>query len=136
MIVKKFFRESKAILTIIVLIALVICCETEEDFRDKYLGNWKFHVEESSFSMVDSLYSKDSFIYNGKISYGKTENELLIEYDSVHSLTLMIDKKGLLFNFPTGYSNGEFYGSDSIHIYLRWGGLGWGSTHIVNGNKK
>lgn len=48
---------------------------------------------------------------------------------------LTIDKENILSNFPSHYCNGKFDGNGKIHLYLRWGGLGGGVTHTVDGEK-
>jgi len=78
----------------------------------------------------------DSLTHIGQIKYGSFENELLIEYSNDSSVTLRIDKEGVLSKFPTNYCHGEFEGKDKLQLHLRWGGLGSGIIHDVEGDKK
>lgn len=102
------------------------------------MGDWKFKVEKSEYNNIDTTryFHTDTLIYLGKIKYGSSEDAIIVEYSEVNSITLKVDKEGVLSNFPSNSSSGEFTGTDKIHMFLRWGGHGTGSTHIVDGEKK
>jgi hypothetical protein len=125
----------------IILILIVIsfaCCEKEDkDFRDKYIGEWKFNVEITEFN-TDSIgyYYHDSLTYAGTITYGDSDNDIEIKYTNDNSITLSLNENGELSNFPTQYCNGNFEGDNKIYLYLRWGGLGGGITHEIDGVKR
>lgn len=131
------------IITIITIIFITIvlfsCCETEsKDYRDKYIGNWKFNVEITEIN-TDSIgyYKHDTLTYLGKISYGVSYNKIEIQYTNKDNITLSINEQGELSDFPTPqYCNGQFDGENIIQLYLKWGGLGGGITHKVNGIKQ
>ena len=131
---KRFFRMF---FTFISLLVLITSCEKDEsDYRNKYVGIWKFHVEKSSFNMGDSSSYNDTIIYQGKLEHGEFENEIFIKYTDTDSLIFEIDKNGMFSELPTHYCSGEFIRLDSVHLFLRWGGLGGAMTHIVNGIKE
>ncbi len=118
------------------LIIIISCTKKPFDHRNKFIGNWKFKVERTELN-TDSIgyYYHDSLTFIGKIKYGNSDNDLLIEYSSDNSIILKIDNENKLYDFPTHYCSGEFDGNDRLHLYLRWGGLGGGVTHIVDGEK-
>lgn len=119
-------------------IIIIISCEKKLfDYRNRFIGDWEFKVERSEIN-TDSIgyYYHDSLTYSGQIKYGSNDDDLLIEYTGENSITLKVDKENVLSNFPTHYCSGEFEGKEKIHLALRWGGLGGGVTHIVEGEKK
>jgi hypothetical protein len=123
---------------LLIVSIIVFSCEKELfDYRNKFLGEWEFKVERTEFN-TDSVgyYHHDSLTYLGKIKYGNGDDDLLIQYSSDNSIILKIDKDDKLSDFPTHYCSGEFDGKNKLHLYLRWGGLGGGITHIVDGEKK
>lgn len=119
------------------LLIFISCKKKPFNYRNKFLGDWEFKVERSEFN-TDSIgyHYNDTLIYTGKIKYGSNDDELLIEYSNENSITIKIDKEDNLSGLPNAYCNGEFIGKDKIHLFLRWGGLGGGITHIVDGEKK
>lgn len=129
-------------LMVVVLFGVLISCEKKNeegnvDYRDNYVGQWKFKVEMMSFNINDtSAYSRDTITYNGEIKYGNIKNEVLIEYTSTKSIVLELSENGVLSNFPTHYSNGEFMTYDSLELNLRWGGNGGGTWHWIDGIKE
>jgi len=122
---------------LLVFIAIIFSCNKKPfDYRNKYIGEWNFKVERTEVN-TDSIgyYYHDTISYFGKIKYGEQEDELLFEYTADNSITLKIDKEDELSKFPTHYCGGTFYGSEKVHLYLRWGGLGGGVTHVIDGEK-
>ncbi|MGV6861311.1 MAG: hypothetical protein ACWA41_06040 [Putridiphycobacter sp.] len=119
------------------LVIIVSCTKKPFDYRNKFLGDWEFKVDRKEFN-TDSIgyHYHDSLTFLGQIKYGSGDNDLLIEYSGDNSITLKIDKEDELSDFPTLYCNGQFDENDKIHLYLRWGGLGGGITHVVDGEKK
>ena len=95
------------ILTIFSIVFL--SCKKEEidyrvDYRDAYLGNWKFNVDRTELN-TDSIgyYFQDTIYYEGKIIYGELDNQILIKYTNEDSITLTIGDGGELSDFPTHY---------------------------------
>ncbi len=124
------------ILTLAILLLFMTNCKKEsKDIRNNYIGNWNFEVVRSSFIM-DSLYTVDTVNYMGSISSGNSNNEIILQYTDENSIILNIDDNGVMSGFPTQYSGGEFNGKNKIHLYLRWGGLGGGTTHTIDGVKQ
>ena len=115
----------------------VSCKKKPFDFRNKIIGDWEFRVNRSELN-TDSLgyHHQDLLTYQGNIKYGSEKDEITIEYTPENSITLKMDKEKQLSGFPTHYSGGHFIGTDSLYLYLRWGGLGGGITHIVEGKKQ
>ncbi len=131
-------RNMIKLSAIIAVLIFFTCCKKEsKDFRDKYTGNWDFVVEVTKLN-IDSIgqYERDTIYYLGKISNGNADNELNIQYSKDSLIVLNIIESGELSIFPTQYSNGEFEGESKIHLYLRWGGLGGNTTHVIDGVKK
>ena len=118
-------------------LTFIFSCKKEDtDYRDVYLGIWNFNVERTLF-YTDSLYIyHDSVYYEGEIVYGELDNEILIKYTNENSITLTIGQDGELSDFPTNYCSGEFVTIDSLHLFLAWGGLTKGTTHMIEGLKK
>jgi hypothetical protein len=110
-------------------------CEKEKDYRDKYTGNRDFEVEVNEVN-TDSIGHYENYKYNftGELQRHET-NALLFIYGQSDSITLSVDETGMLSNFPTQYCSGQFIGADSLHLFLRWGGLGGYNQNIVNGKK-
>lgn len=124
----------------IILLLIVIsfaCCKKDRDFRDKYIGEWKFNVEITEFN-TDNIgyYYHDSLTYTSTITYGDSDNDIKIKYTNDNSITLSLNEDCELSNFPTHYCSGNFKGDNKIHLYLRWGGLGGGITHKIDGVKQ
>jgi hypothetical protein len=125
------------IILIFIFIIVFSCKKEDTNYRDAYLGTWEFIVNRTEFN-TDSIgyYYHDSINYVGEIVYGELDNEILIKYTTENSITLNIGEDGELSDFPTHYCSGDFLSSDSLHLYLRWGGLGGGTTHQIEGFKK
>jgi hypothetical protein len=126
---------------IISLVAVIfVCCSkktvNQTGSGDLFIGNWLFNVHRYEVN-TDSIgfYSHDSITYLGNIKYITIPNLIQVNYTQQDSIVLVVDSLGLLSNFPTPYCSGQIYPNDSIYIYLKWGGLGGGTTHIINGNK-
>jgi|GEM_PF-722982 len=114
------------------------CGEKEPaDYRDKFLGQWDFEVAIYSFTAGDPPETNsETREYAGSISYGEALDEIIIQYLPNSSVTLVVTKDGQLDNFPTFYCHGGFSGTDSLQLYLRWGGLNTWFSHAIEGLKK
>ena len=119
------------------MISLILfgCKKKPFDYRNKFIGDWNFKVNTSSFNTTTNYFHSDSLYYIGEIKYGDHKDELFIQYTSTNSLTLKIDKDDKLSDFPTQHSNGEFENKNKLKIYLKSGGLGGGSSQLINGIK-
>ncbi len=124
----------KLFISLIVIYTLVSC---KNDICSKYIGDWRFTVEMTKFN-IDSIgqFWQDTIFYDGEISNGGSDNELVIQYTEECSISLDIDEYGMLYGFPTVYCNGKFKNDNEIYLYLKWGGLGGNTTHIINGYKE
>jgi hypothetical protein len=117
---------------------LVYSCKKKPfDYRNKYTGNWNFKVYITELN-TDSIgyYYFDSISYNGSIKYGEADDQIQINYTPQNSVTLTLSDKGELSNFPANYAGGEFFKTDNLSLYLKWGGLGGGTTHQIRANRK
>lgn len=124
------------LLLIIVLVAGSCKKDEDKDYRHKFTGPWNFYVTRSELNTDSVGYSyKDTIYYNGGIVNGESGNEIQIKYTSEDSITLTVGVNGKLTDFPTVYCSGEFVFMDSLHLYLRWGGLGGGIIHQVEGSR-
>ena len=111
-------------------------CE-KKDYRRKYTGNWTFNVNIREFNVDSFGYVVfDTICFDGTISFGDEPDEILIQYTERNNIQLKIDENGVLSGFPTHYCGGKFENDNKVHLYLRWGGLGGGIEHKVNGEKQ
>ncbi|NEN23744.1 hypothetical protein G3O08_09550 [Cryomorpha ignava] len=119
------------------LIFLTSCGKEVIDHRWKYMGDWEFTVHKSSFN-VDSIgsSSQENFTYNGEIVIADCCDKIGIHYGSEDILIAKLDRDGNLYDLPSDHCRGVFDGTDRVHIYLRWGGLGGGISHVVDGVRK
>lgn len=122
------------LLPLFAIIATTACKKEPADYRSKYTGNWDFKVNKTVFDISVGSTS-DSVTYNGKISYSGSD-AIHIKYTPNDSVTLNMDEAGNLSAFPTANCAGQFNGTDKIHLYLSWGGLGAGTRHEMDGIKK
>jgi len=121
---------------IAILVAFVACKKEPFNYRNKYIGDWKFTVNRREFN-IDSIGHSESetIVYDGIIKYGEHGNQLVIEYYPNQSITVAIDKEGALSEFPR-YCSGEFGGSNVLKLSLYYGGLGGGISYSVYATKK
>lgn len=131
-------KNRPHLLTLLLVLLLLPGCQKEWfNYRNKYLGKWDFQVYRSSFNMANPGENwSDSVHFTGEISYGTADNLIRIQYTSEQSIELVIDEDGTLSAFPSPYCSGSFSGKDSLNLYLRWGGLGGGTTHVVAGTRQ
>ena len=110
------------------------CRSAESDYREPYLGPWHFYTERTEIN-TDSIgyYFHDAGNYEGAIDYGESENDIRIQYTAENAITLTLEADGTLSEFPTQYCSGTFDTPDSLRLFLRWGGLGGGTTHQIDG---
>ena len=123
-------------LIVILLISLFACEKQSPDYREALSGKWLFSVERTEIN-TDSVgyYFRDSVFCIGQIIPGFRDDEIIIDYTDEYSITLRIDHDYNLSGFPTHYCSGSFEGMEMLNLYLRWGGLGGGVTHVVKGTK-
>jgi len=135
----KTTRESLIFLFLLNSMLIFFSCGDKEpiDYRDKFLGQWDFEVEIYSFTAGNPPETtSDTRHHTGLISYGTTDNEILIQYLPNSNVTLVVTDTGQLENFPTFYCHGSFEGTEILHMYLRWGGLNTYFSHTIEGRKK
>jgi len=111
------------------------CKKSLFDYRHKYTGRWEFTTYYSSYNWYDTSYNGQTIVYPGEIEYGEKDDELLIKYSDMHSVVISISHDGEISGLPTKYCNGEFDGYDKLDLFLRYGGLGGGSSHDITAVK-
>lgn len=134
-------NKSHSFILLAVLLVFVLsitsCKKALFDQRNKYLGDWQFKVYRSEYHF-DSIahYKLDTLYFSGKIVHASNPEEITIYYTQFNSITLKVYDYGNLDNFPTVYCSGKFFDTKNLNIYLRWGGLGGGTSHSISGRKK
>lgn len=120
----------------LLLLAAYACQKHPFDYRNKFLGDYLMQVRLSSFNMAIPGSNWDSvYMYVGELRYGDSNDEVLIVYGNQLSVQLKVTKTGDFSNLPTHYGGGSIINNDSISLYMRWGGLGGGISHAVNGRR-
>jgi hypothetical protein len=110
-------------LSILILSLNCLGCSPKKDYREKYIGNWKFTVNTNKH-YTPGLGSDTSYssVYNGVIKYGNSDTELLIQYTGSESTVVDVESDGKLLNnclSSFGYScEGEFGGENKF--YYKW----------------
>ena len=132
----KKYIKTYWLLLLLGIIIIVGCKKKPFNYRNKFLGEWEFKVKITEYNHILGHFYNESFLNLGKIKYGSAKDEILIEYLNDNSIVLKVDKEVKLSNFPNYYCRGEFNEENKITRYLRWGGLGGGTIHTVEGKKK
>ena len=115
------------IAAILLIMFFIMGCDKDKYHRDRYVGDWDF-VTRSEWYQTDSISGKyvligcDTIYYLGTITYGDTENSLIIQYTENDKAKILINKHGKLFTLcPGAYCEcGEFEGEDKVHFKLGW----------------
>lgn len=112
------------------------CTETEKDFREKFVGQWMFQIDQTNYSSENGgTNSESSFAQIGEIKYGNNPGELLLKYGEDEALTFRIDEFGHMNQLPNRMCSGQIQGHNFIQMYLRWGDGRSGLIHEVHGQK-
>lgn len=127
-----------------IFIALFCCiilngCKKEPfDYRNKFLGNYTFSVQEWTFNVYGVGVSTDTtFLFNGNISYGSDRNSILITYSTNVSVEPTIYEDGTFKGYGGDNSfSGAFESSKKVTFSYKYGGLGGYSSGIVTGERK
>jgi hypothetical protein len=132
----KIRHEFRVAVFMIIITGFFAGCEKDTDYRDKYAGNWNYNVEVTKVN-IDSIGHSETYNYNyaGEIELYQAGGLQFI-YGQNDSVILSIDETGELSNFPTQYCSGKFTGSDSLYLFLRWGGLGGYVQNVIIGTKQ
>jgi len=129
-------KKMKLLVISLLLLAAYACKKHPFDYRNKFLGDYLMQVRLSSFNMAIPGSNWDSvYMYVGELRYGDSNDEVLIVYGNLLSVQLKVTKTGDFSNLPTHYGGGSIINNDSISLYMRWGGLGGGISHAVNGRR-
>jgi hypothetical protein len=120
---------------------IVACEPKEEDVTPPVESvaqpeNWHFSVEQRSFSMADSSGSFHQYQYDGTVEKLSDQNLVRINYGTNTYMNLTLHSNGEFSGFGSPYSSGRMIGNDSLYIYHRTGGMGGGSTLVIEGKKQ
>lgn len=129
-------RFPIAILTLITIICFTQCEKDAFDYRNPYVCDWKFDVNQTEFN-TDSVgyYSSESYTYDGEIKYGKSKTTILVKYGIDAEMEIEMNEDGELFmNNP--HSSAAFEGYEKLDIYSYNGGLGGGVSLKIVGSRK
>jgi hypothetical protein len=109
---------SFSLLLMLLQLLLTSCEKQLFDYRNKYLGNWKFDVSDSHevFNTIQGFHDTTILItYQGEIKYG-SENKTILFQSQSYSKEFTIDKNGNIIPtlvFGPNYSeSGGFEGKD------------------------
>ena len=105
---------------IISILFLVSCEKQLFDYRNKYLGNWKFEVSNSHevFNATQGFHDTTEInTYLGEIKYGSENNKISFESQN-YTNELTIDKSGNVVPTPgLGPNYSEYGGFDGKDIF-------------------
>jgi len=122
---------------LLLIFAFTACKKKPLDYRNKYMGDWRFDVKKSSYNVVGpGMYEESDEVYDGSIAFGASDSTIVIRYTETNEISVSINVEGKLGAFPTHYCSGEFTDKENLTLFLRWGGLGGGVSHSVTGKKK
>ncbi len=124
-------------ITILVILCFTQCEKDAFDYRNPYIGDWKFDVIRTEFNMAGAgSYSSDTTKYNGEIKYAEERNKLLLKYGIDAEMEEGIDEEGTLVSFSYGRTSGSFEGDEKLNIYTQSGGLGAGVRLSIQGERR
>lgn len=107
---------------------------TKYDYREFYTGPWQFHTQRTNFDV--NWGSTTTYIdYTGKIIVGDKPHEIIVEYLENQHLILEVDENGVTNPPIYDYCYATIIDHDSLHINLRYGGLGGGVKYEITGIK-
>ena len=122
---------------ILAVLVVAACKKKPLDYRNAYLGDWRFEVKKSSYNIAGpGVYEETNEVYDGSIAYGTGDSTVLIVYTEINEILVSVDENGTMGAFPTHYCSGEFTDDENLTLFLRWGGLGGSVSHSVTGKKK
>lgn len=131
----RFGIHAQFLSIVAILFMILLSCKKEDNTINKYGGVWNFEVHISSSSIDTSFVPVDTTKYfTGTIGTGE-DSQIVIHYLETSSVALTVDNEGILSNFPTQYCNGEFTDENNLDLFLRWGGLGGGTSHSIKGTR-
>ena len=123
-------------------ILLLFFTGCDKDIRNKYIGDWEFITKIDSaqfdYDLNDWIpLGFDTISYFGKITRGKYNDELIIQYTKQNEVTVWINHNGNLWTSLYGTSSGCFEGKDKMYLTLscsKYGGFG--TDYFIEGTKK
>jgi hypothetical protein len=135
-------RKIRIIQVLFSVTAIIFfCCEKQPfDFRNKYIGNWIFSIQLSSWDPSRGGDYTDSLQCTGSFYYGANFDEIILQSDS-YSKTFRIDKYGKvvsMYDQHTFTEAGEFEDTRVFRYgYYHHQGAGptWNSIKILGSRK-
>jgi uncharacterized protein (TIGR02145 family) len=100
----------------IVLFLFTFISSCEKDFRDKYLGEWTFEINDSESKPPPSGSTSSIQINVGVIIYGTGDKDLAIKIGSNIILNFRVGSDGSIGNLPGDYNYGKFDGYNILNI--------------------
>ncbi len=122
---------KKIILIILIFVSLFSCKKIMFDYRNKYIGNYYFTVEYSSWDPINGQHDSLYFI-DGKVDYGYNDNTILIKFnDGSYKENFVIYEDGTI----EGKCNGEFESGNILKYSCYQVSPASHSYIIINGKK-
>lgn len=126
-----FISMKRILFLVITLLLFAGCRKNIFDYRNKYLGDYKFTIQSSAYGPCG--YSANNETYDGKIIAGTQDDQIIIYYlSNGSSATVAIDHDGKL---TVGYGFGQCTRKNML-LNFRSGGLGCGIDFQITGKKK
>lgn len=123
-------------LTLLFITSLIFasCKKHPFDYRNKYLGDFKFDVTESGkFKEGDSTYAT-SYVWHGTVNYGDGDNKVIITFGRDLSIQPSIAKDGTLNQLPR--LSGSFRDRKSVHFEIHIDDIKGEHFYDVSGSKE
>jgi len=94
------------------------CKKHPFDYRNKFLGNYKFNVHAEEWSGVKTW--DTTYTYNGRIYYDSRKNTIRILYAEKYSLKPVLKEDGTLYIYSEYCSYGKFESNSNIRFRVEW----------------
>lgn len=128
----------KKYIIIPLLCILIYGCEKKPfDYRTKYIGDYTFVVQSSSWDPLNGQHDT-TYTMEGEIDYGSGKNAILISFSGSSStkiFTLFEDGTIQARTIPVGCS-GEFESVNKITYSCHWASPAHHASRTVKGEKK
>ncbi len=130
--IPKYYRIAFYFFAVMILFS---CEKPVFDYRNKYVGDWKYTVVITEIN-TDSVgyFRNDTIVYYGEITHADNKDKLVLNYTQSDSLELYINKDGNLSVEGFDYTDGNMT-KDELNFYFRWGGIGTFIEHDIVGKK-
>lgn len=109
-----------------------------KDYRDKYTGEWAFYSVQYEWNIEQDFYKYDTIFYDGYITSGSGNKELVVKYAISDSLVLQMEEDGDIsgiMDFDMTKSNIVLFEQDTLSLFLYTGGQGTGISLELEGER-